>query len=80
MGQTLSSPEVLRGGRHARFQYAVTEKQVWRISMEDAHAIVLELQSIAREAAPPYCRQTGHSTAGFGAVRRPGRTVTIPSR
>ncbi|KAJ6528082.1 hypothetical protein B0H19DRAFT_1083604 [Mycena capillaripes] len=32
-----------------------------------------------RETPPPYRRRTVHWTAVFGTVRRPGRTVTIPS-
>ncbi|KAJ7838112.1 hypothetical protein B0H14DRAFT_2588841 [Mycena olivaceomarginata] len=36
--------------------------------------------SVVRNAAPPYRRRTVHWTAGFGAVRPPGRTVTIPTR
>ncbi|KAJ6524997.1 hypothetical protein B0H19DRAFT_1085111 [Mycena capillaripes] len=34
---------------------------------------------VVRDAASPYRRRTVHWTAGFGAVRRPGRTVTIPT-
>lgn len=48
MGQTLSSPATDKkseSGENDRFCYAVTEMQGWRISMEDAHATVLSLDS-----------------------------------
>ncbi|KAJ7314919.1 hypothetical protein DFH08DRAFT_820892 [Mycena albidolilacea] len=35
--------------------------------------------SVMREPPPPYRRRTVHWTAVFGTVRRPGRTVTIPT-
>ncbi|KAK0503893.1 PP2C-domain-containing protein [Armillaria luteobubalina] len=47
MGQTLSSPATTKTsetGQSGRFAYAVTEMQGWRITMEDAHAIVLDLE------------------------------------
>jgi len=46
MGQTLSSPETKKKsevGTNDRFLYAVSEMQGWRITMEDAHAAVLDL-------------------------------------
>jgi len=46
MGQTLSSPETKKKtecGGNDSYLYAVTEMQGWRISMEDAHAAVLDL-------------------------------------
>ncbi|KAM6494231.1 PP2C domain containing protein [Amanita muscaria] len=45
MGQTLSSPETKKkteSGGNDRYLYAVTEMQGWRISMEDAHAAMLD--------------------------------------
>jgi hypothetical protein len=36
--------------------------------------------SIVRDVSLPYRRRTVPWTAGFGTVRRPGRTVTIPRR
>ncbi|EJC98112.1 PP2C-domain-containing protein [Fomitiporia mediterranea MF3/22] len=47
MGQTLSSPDTekhSKSGGDERFVYGVCEMQGWRISMEDAHAIELELE------------------------------------
>ncbi|KAF8627479.1 hypothetical protein AX17_006291 [Amanita inopinata Kibby_2008] len=46
MGQTLSSPETGKkseSGGNDIFLYAVSEMQGWRITMEDAHAAVLDL-------------------------------------
>ncbi|KAF5311694.1 hypothetical protein D9611_009416 [Ephemerocybe angulata] len=46
MGQTLSSPatkKISESGGNTRFHYAVSEMQGWRITMEDAHAAVLNL-------------------------------------
>ncbi|KAH0586281.1 hypothetical protein H2248_007528 [Termitomyces sp. 'cryptogamus'] len=46
MGQTLSSPVTKKhseSGGDARFSFGVSEMQGWRISMEDAHTAVLDL-------------------------------------
>ncbi|EIN12613.1 PP2C-domain-containing protein [Punctularia strigosozonata HHB-11173 SS5] len=47
MGQTLSQPATEKkteSGGDARFLYAVSEMQGWRISMEDAHTVALQLE------------------------------------
>ncbi|CAK5284201.1 unnamed protein product [Mycena citricolor] len=52
MGQTLSSPatnKISDSGGNSRFQYGVTEMQGWRITMEDSHATVLELDEGKQE-------------------------------
>ncbi|KAL8674957.1 MAG: hypothetical protein Q9168_000660 [Polycauliona sp. 1 TL-2023] len=60
MGQTLSEPVVEKisdDGQDDRVAYGVSAMQGWRISMEDAHAAVLDLQAEdlekAFEAATP---------------------------
>ncbi|CZS92308.1 probable protein phosphatase 2C [Rhynchosporium agropyri] len=50
MGQTLSEPVVDKtseNGGDDRLIYGVSSMQGWRISMEDAHATILDLQSVA---------------------------------
>ncbi|KAL2071598.1 hypothetical protein VTL71DRAFT_12833 [Oculimacula yallundae] len=50
MGQTLSEPVVEKtseNGGDERLIYGVSSMQGWRISMEDAHATILDLQSVA---------------------------------
>jgi protein phosphatase 2C family protein 2/3 len=52
MGQTLSEPVVEKtsaNGGDERLIFGVSSMQGWRISMEDAHAAVLDLQSVAEE-------------------------------
>lgn len=54
MGQTLSSPATDKkseSSENGRFYYAVTEMQGWRISMEDAHATVLNLDGDDAESS-----------------------------
>ncbi|KAH8104545.1 phosphatase 2C-like domain-containing protein [Cristinia sonorae] len=46
MGQLLSWPATAKethAGSNAKFAYAISEMQGWRVSMEDAHAIELDL-------------------------------------
>jgi protein phosphatase 2C family protein 2/3 len=48
MGQTLSEPVVEKlseSGEDERLIYGLSSMQGWRISMEDAHATVLDLQN-----------------------------------
>lgn len=52
MGQTLSEPVVEKtsaNGGDERLIFGVSSMQGWRISMEDAHAAVLDLQSVAED-------------------------------
>lgn len=56
MGQTLSEPVVDKNsasGGDERLIYGVSSMQGWRISMEDAHATVLDLQANAEPGAQP---------------------------
>ncbi|RDL37887.1 putative protein phosphatase 2C [Venustampulla echinocandica] len=56
MGQTLSEPVVDKNsesGGDERLIYGVSSMQGWRISMEDAHATILDLQANTGEAAQP---------------------------
>ncbi|KAJ7175839.1 phosphatase 2C-like domain-containing protein [Mycena filopes] len=70
MGQTLSSPATQKfseTGGNARFHYAVSEMQGWRISMEDAHAIVLELDEGKEDPNTFFAVYDGH---GGGTVAK----------
>ncbi|KAJ7288355.1 phosphatase 2C-like domain-containing protein [Mycena rebaudengoi] len=70
MGQTLSSPATQKfseSGGNARFHYAVTEMQGWRISMEDAHAVVLELDEGKEDPNTFFAVYDGH---GGGTVAK----------
>ncbi|KAI7268926.1 hypothetical protein KC352_g8538, partial [Hortaea werneckii] len=52
MGQTLSEPVVDKKsdeGQDDRVAFGVSAMQGWRISMEDAHAAVLDLQPLEGE-------------------------------
>ncbi|RDW61063.1 putative protein phosphatase 2C [Coleophoma cylindrospora] len=56
MGQTLSEPVVEKNsatGGDDRVIFGVSSMQGWRISMEDAHATILDLQSDSGKAAKP---------------------------
>ncbi|KAJ6613346.1 phosphatase 2C-like domain-containing protein, partial [Mycena sp. CBHHK59/15] len=69
-GQTLSSPATQKfsdSGGNARFQYAVTEMQGWRITMEDAHAIVLDLDEGKEDPNTFFAVYDGH---GGGTVAK----------
>ncbi|KAK2625192.1 hypothetical protein QTJ16_005561 [Diplocarpon rosae] len=53
MGQTLSEPVIEKASENGgddRLIYGVSSMQGWRISMEDAHATVLDLQSVAEDS------------------------------
>ncbi|KAJ7505343.1 phosphatase 2C-like domain-containing protein [Mycena galericulata] len=70
MGQTLSSPATQKfseSGGNARFHYAVTEMQGWRITMEDAHAIVLDLDEGKDDPNTFFAVYDGH---GGGTVAK----------
>ncbi|KAJ7780631.1 phosphatase 2C-like domain-containing protein [Mycena maculata] len=70
MGQTLSSPATQKfseSGSNARFHYAVTEMQGWRITMEDAHAIVLDLDEGKEDPNTFFAVYDGH---GGGTVAK----------
>ncbi|KAJ7134603.1 phosphatase 2C-like domain-containing protein [Mycena epipterygia] len=70
MGQTLSSPATQKfseEGGNARFHYAVTEMQGWRITMEDAHAIVLDLDEGKDDPNTFFAVYDGH---GGGTVAK----------
>ncbi|KAH9942872.1 PP2C-domain-containing protein [Amylocystis lapponica] len=70
MGQTLSSPATAKTtdhGSNSKFHYAVSEMQGWRISMEDAHTIALELDEGTDEPNTFFAVYDGH---GGGAVAK----------
>ncbi|TVY65599.1 Protein phosphatase 2C-like protein [Lachnellula suecica] len=55
MGQTLSEPvvdKISSSGGDERLIFGVSSMQGWRISMEDAHATILDLQTAAEELKP----------------------------
>jgi len=56
MGQTLSEPVVEKSsasGADDRLLWGLSAMQGWRISMEDAHAAILDLQEDKLKTAPP---------------------------
>ncbi|KAF5369449.1 hypothetical protein D9758_002670 [Tetrapyrgos nigripes] len=70
MGQTLSSPATTKKtetGENDRFAYAISEMQGWRITMEDAHAIVLDLDEGSSESNTFFAVYDGH---GGGSVAK----------
>ncbi|KAK7048343.1 putative general substrate transporter [Favolaschia claudopus] len=76
LGQTLSSPATQKfseSGGNARFQYAVTEMQGWRITMEDAHAIVLDLDGEKDDSNTFFAVYDGHG--GSTVARFAGQNV-----
>ncbi|TFK74804.1 PP2C-domain-containing protein [Pluteus cervinus] len=70
MGQTLSSPATQKstetGGNH-QYLYAVSEMQGWRITMEDAHAAVLDLDEDGSGSHTFFAVYDGH---GGGTVAK----------
>ncbi|KAJ7069808.1 phosphatase 2C-like domain-containing protein [Mycena amicta] len=63
MGQTLSAPATNKTsdtGGNARFWYGITEMQGWRITMEDAHAIVLDLDEGKEDSNTFFAVYDGH--------------------
>ncbi|KAG6918764.1 hypothetical protein DXG01_011955 [Tephrocybe rancida] len=70
MGQTLSSPATKKyseSGGDDRFSFGVSEMQGWRISMEDAHAIVLDLDRDKEASNAFFAVYDGH---GGGTVAK----------
>ncbi|KII90856.1 hypothetical protein PLICRDRAFT_39460 [Plicaturopsis crispa FD-325 SS-3] len=70
MGQTLSSPATDKhstSGGNKRFLYAVSEMQGWRITMEDAHATVLDLDGSPDDSNTFFAVYDGH---GGGTVAK----------
>ncbi|KAF9267446.1 PP2C-domain-containing protein [Marasmius fiardii PR-910] len=70
MGQTLSSPATTKtseSGQNGRFLYAVSEMQGWRITMEDAHAIKLDLDESPEDLNAFFAVYDGH---GGGTVAK----------
>lgn len=68
MGQTLSTPDVekhIKTGADGRFLYGLCEMQGWRISMEDAHAIELNLDSSSPESNAYFAVYDGHGGANI---------------
>ncbi|KAI6099568.1 PP2C-domain-containing protein [Pisolithus croceorrhizus] len=70
MGQTLSAPATSKkteSGENDHLFFSVTEMQGWRISMEDAHAAVLNLEEIDDKKNSFFAVYDGH---GGGTVAR----------
>ncbi|KAE9404078.1 PP2C-domain-containing protein [Gymnopus androsaceus JB14] len=70
MGQTLSSPATKKttdSGGNDRFHYAISEMQGWRITMEDSHAVVLDLDEDKVERNAFFAVYDGH---GGGTVAK----------
>ncbi|TFK40544.1 PP2C-domain-containing protein [Crucibulum laeve] len=71
MGQTLSSPATQKhsqSGGNGRYFYGISEMQGWRITMEDAHAAVLQLDEGKEEDSNTFFAvYDGH---GGGTVAR----------
>jgi protein phosphatase 2C family protein 2/3 len=70
MGQTLSSPATKKysqSGENDHFYFGVSEMQGWRISMEDAHALVLDLDEGKEESNAFFAVYDGH---GGGTVAK----------
>ncbi|KAI6039320.1 PP2C-domain-containing protein [Pisolithus marmoratus] len=70
MGQTLSAPATSKkteSGENDRLLFSVTEMQGWRISMEDAHAAVLNLEQGSDKKSSFFAVYDGH---GGGTVAR----------
>lgn len=71
MGQTLSEPVTekhTRSGKSAKFSYALSEMQGWRVSMEDAHTAILEFEE--DKEASFFAVFDGHG--GVGVARYAG--------
>ncbi|CAL3967622.1 unnamed protein product [Diplocarpon coronariae] len=69
MGQTLSEPVVEKASENGgddRLIYGVSSMQGWRISMEDAHATVLDLQPVAEDSKEPKPAGTESRLSFFG--------------
>jgi protein phosphatase 2C family protein 2/3 len=76
MGQTLSSPATKKtsdSGANDRFFFAISEMQGWRITMEDAHATVLDLDGTADKSNTFFAVYDGHG--GSTVARFAGQNV-----
>ncbi|KAJ3509423.1 hypothetical protein NLJ89_g5230 [Agrocybe chaxingu] len=76
MGQTLSSPATKKhceSGANGRFFYGLTEMQGWRITMEDAHAAVLDLDGPETTSNTFFAVYDGHG--GSTVARFAGQNV-----
>ncbi|PPR01739.1 hypothetical protein CVT24_001559 [Panaeolus cyanescens] len=76
MGQTLSSPstkKISESGANTRFFYSISEMQGWRITMEDAHAAVLDLDGEADKSNTFFAVYDGHG--GSSVARFAGQNV-----
>ncbi|KAJ4482158.1 PP2C-domain-containing protein [Lentinula aciculospora] len=70
MGQTMSAPDTRKeteSGENDRFAYAITEMQGWRITMEDSHAIMLDLDEEKKDRIAFFAVYDGH---GGGTVAK----------
>jgi len=76
MGQTLSSPATEKKsetGEDDRLLFAVSEMQGWRITMEDAHAAVLNLEDGTKEKNSFFAVYDGHG--GSTVAKFAGKNV-----
>ncbi|KAF9013520.1 phosphatase 2C-like domain-containing protein [Cyathus striatus] len=63
MGQTLSSPATTKrseSGGNKQYLYSVSEMQGWRITMEDAHAAILDLDGETEDSNVFFAVYDGH--------------------
>lgn len=66
MGQNLSQPvteKVTEKGENANLYYGVSSMQGWRVSMEDAHATILDLKPSGKSSAAVKGKETEDSKA-----------------
>ncbi|MBW0543778.1 hypothetical protein O181_083493 [Austropuccinia psidii MF-1] len=72
MGQTLSEPVIEKHtttGQDERFAFGVSEMQGWRLTMEDAHSAVLDLDAAQPNlSSTPSQPQNPHNRTSFFAV------------
>ncbi|KAF7768215.1 hypothetical protein Agabi119p4_7458 [Agaricus bisporus var. burnettii] len=76
MGQTLSFPvidKLSESGENVRFLYAVADMQGWRITMEDAHAAVLDLDGEGNDSTAFFAVYDGHG--GSTVAKYAGQNV-----
>jgi protein phosphatase 2C family protein 2/3 len=85
MGQTLSAPATKKNtetGEDARFFFSVSDMQGWRITMEDAHAAVLDLDQQPDKSNSFFAVYDGHggsTVAKFAGKHVHQRLVTEES-
>ncbi|KAF9533253.1 phosphatase 2C-like domain-containing protein [Crepidotus variabilis] len=76
MGQTLSSPSTKKhceSGQSDRFFYGLAEMQGWRITMEDAHTAILDLDGTGDKTNTFFAVYDGHG--GSTVARYAGQNV-----